>query len=113
MLNAIREVAGGRLIIPDDAVRRVFKLIHSGAHGMAGPKALTAREREVLTQFATGKSYARIAKALGVSTVTLRNAIYRVQNKLGVGSKQEIVVWAVQNGLLVADEGEEAVDPGS
>ena len=30
----------------------------------------------------------------------MRNAIYRVQDKLGIESKQEIVVWAVRNGLL-------------
>ena len=26
--------------------------------------------------------------------------IYRIQNKLGVDTKQEMVVWAVKNGLL-------------
>ena len=71
---------------------------------MAGPKVLTVREREVLTHFARGKSYTRIAEALGVGTVTVRNAVYRIQDKLGVESKQEIVVWAVRNGLLDDDE---------
>ena len=61
---------------------------------------LSEREREVLTLFATGKAYAEIAEDMGLSKVTVRNAIYRVQNKLGVGSQQEIVVWAVRNGLL-------------
>ena len=37
---------------------------------------------------------------MGISRVTVRNAIYRVQNMLGAGSRQEIVVWAVRNGLL-------------
>ena len=32
--------------------------------------------------------------------VTIRNAIYAMQVKLGLGTKQEIVVWAVRNGLL-------------
>jgi len=30
----------------------------------------------------------------------VRNAIYRIEKKLGVATKQEIVVWAVRNGLL-------------
>ena len=47
-----------------------------------------------------GKAYAEIAGDMGISKVTVRNAVYRVQNKLGVGSQQEIVVWAVRNGLL-------------
>ena len=71
---------------------------------MPGPKVLTVREREVLIHFARGNSYAAIAEDLGVNTVTVRNAIYRVQDKLGVESKQEIVVWAVRNGLLDGDE---------
>ena len=35
---------------------------------------------------------------MGVGTVMVRNAIYRVQDKLGVESEQELVVWAVRNG---------------
>ena len=54
----------------------------------------------MLTRFATGKAHAEIARDMGISKVTVRNAIYRVQNKLGLGSQQEIVVWAVRNGLL-------------
>ena len=104
LVDAIRKVGAGQLMIPDSAIRRVFRLLRSGTALMPGPKVLTVREREVLTQFARGKSYARIAETLGVGTVTVRNAIYRVQNKLGVESKQEIVVWAVRNGLLDGEE---------
>ena len=103
LMDAIRVVAAGKLMIPDDALRRVFKLIRGGTAFAPGPKVLTVRERQVLTQFATGKSYARIAEALGVNMTTVRNAVYRVQDKLGVESKQEIVVWAVRNGLLDDD----------
>ena len=100
MVNALRSVAEGRLMIPEDALKLAFKLIRGGTHSMPGSNVLTAREREVLTHFAKGKSYARIAEDLGIGAVTVRNAIYRIQDKLGVASKQEIVVWAVRNGLL-------------
>ena len=63
-------------------------------------KSLTAREREILQLFASGKSYAQIAEARGNKTVTVRNTIYRIQEKLAVNTKQEMVVWAVKNGLL-------------
>ena len=43
----------------------------------------------------------------GNKAVTVRNAIYRIQDKLGLKSKQELVVWAVRSGLL------EDVEPGS
>ena len=67
----------------------------------------------VLAHFARGKSNAGIAEALGVGRVTVRNAIYRVLDKLGLESNRETLVWAEQNGLLEGKEGQGAVGPGS
>ena len=102
LAEAIREVAQGRLRIPDKAIRRVFAMIR-GQRGLTASrvlKALTEREREILQMFASGKSYAQIAEAKGNKVVTVRNSVYRIQDKLGVDTKQEMVVWAVRNGLL-------------
>ena len=61
----------------------------SGQRGSppAGPEALTEREREIVKLFASGRSYAQIAEARGNKVVTVRNSIYRIQNKLGVDTK--------------------------
>ena len=102
LAEAIRQVAQGRLRIPDKAIRRVFAMIR-GQRALTASralKALTNREREILQMFASGRSYAQIAEAQGNKIVTARNSIYRIQGKLGVDSKQEMVVWAVKNGLL-------------
>ena len=102
LADAIREVAEGRLRIPDSAIRRVFALIR-GQRELTirrSLESLNTREREVLKLFASGSSYAQIAEAGGNSAVTVRNTVYRIQAKLGVNSKQELVVWAVRNGLL-------------
>ena len=63
---------------------------------------LTALERDTLTLFASGRSYTEIAEARGNSTVTVRNLnnLYRIEDKLGIGTKQERVIWAVRNGLV-------------
>ena len=45
LVDAIRKVSGGALIISDDAVRRVFRLIQGEMSVMPGPNVLTARER--------------------------------------------------------------------
>ena len=102
LADAVRDVAQGRLRIPDSAIRRVFALIRGQREpGMQRtPDALTGREREILRLFVSGRSYAEIAEARGNSKVTIRNAIYRIQEKLGVRTKQEVIVWAVRNGLL-------------
>ena len=102
LVQAVLDVAEGRLRIPDQAVRRVFAMIR-GERRMVSRRPLdklTAVERATLTLFASGRTYAEIAEARGISTVTVRNTLYRVQNKLGVATKQELVIWAVRNGLL-------------
>ena len=50
--------------------------------------------------FAVDSSYTQIAEARGNSTVTVRTTIYRIQEKVGVKTKQELVIWAVKNGLM-------------
>ena len=61
---------------------------------------LTPREKEILVSFCRGMTYTAIAEARGVKVVTIRNAIYTIQVKLGVDSKQEVVAWALRNGML-------------
>ena len=100
LLDTVREVAAGELRVPAEVVTRVFAGIRRGAQEEPGPGDLTRREREILALFCRGMSYARIAEAREVKPVTIRNAVHGIQRKLGFGSKQEIVVWAVRNGLL-------------
>ena len=100
LLDTIRQVAAGELRLPPDVVRRVFEGIRRGAEPEDESGPLTQREREILALFCRGLSYARIAEIREVRPVTIRNAIYAIQGKLEMRSKQEIVVWAVQNGLL-------------
>ena len=100
LLDTIRQVAAGELRLPADVVRRVFEGIRRGAEPEDESGPLTQREREILALFCRGLSYARIAELREVRPVTIRNAIYAIQDKLEVRSKQEIVVWAVRNGLL-------------
>ena len=111
LVGAVLDVAEGRLRIPEEAVRQVFAMIR-GERGLASRRRtdkLTALERETLVLFASGRSYVDIAQDRGNSVVTVRNTLYRLQNKLGIGTKQELVVWAVRNGLL--DEVAAGVDP--
>ncbi len=99
LLSTLKVAAAGEMRMPTEVVRRVFAKLRSGVQP-AEAAVLTPREQEILAAFVQGMSYAAIAEARGVRPVTIRNAIYSIQRKLGVGTKQEIVVWAVQNGLL-------------
>ena len=98
-LGMVKGVAAGETRLPIEVVRRVFDRIRSGANSKEEID-LTPREKEILVLFSRGMSYTAIAAARGVKMVTIRNAIYTIQVKLGVSSKQETIVWAVRNGLL-------------
>ena len=102
LLDTVREVAEGEYRIPSNVLRRVFAGIRGAAERKTtdSPKSLTQRNREILTLFAQGLSYAEIAEARNIQPLTVRNAIYNIQDKIGIGTKQELVVWAVRNGLL-------------
>ena len=100
LLITLKLVATGEMPVPPDVVRRVFARIRREAEAEAERDELTGREKEMLASFCLGMSYAAIAEARGVKPVTIRNALYGIQSKLGLGTKQEIVVWAVRNGLL-------------
>ena len=88
--------------MPGDVMRRVFQGIRSSADLFASPEAerLTPREQQILKLFARGMSYSEISETMGNRPLTIRNAVYAIQNKLGVKTKQELVVWAVRRGLL-------------
>lgn len=105
LLDTIRDVAEGEYRMPQEVMRKVFAGIRTSPQ-LADKSALdrlTEREKQILQLFAGGRSYADIARLRGNQTVTIRNAIYGIQNKIGVKSKQEMVLWAVRNGLLNDD----------
>ena len=99
LLGMVKGVAAGEMCLPSEVLKRVFDRIRRGAQSKV-EIPLTPREKEILASFSRGMSYVTIAKAREVRVVTIRNAIYTIQVKLGLDSKQEIVVWAVRNGLL-------------
>ena len=102
LVGAVVDVAERRLRLPDKVVREVFAMVCRDREDVSKRTAdrLTALERETLALFASGKSYTEIAEARGKSSVTIRNTLYRIQDKLGIKSKQELVIWAVQNDLV-------------
>ncbi len=102
LLNTVRDVAEGEYRIPGEVIRRVFAGIRHAERQLKTSELsrLTEREREILALFSQGMSYAEIAEVRGNQPLTIRNAIYGIQDKLALDTKPELVVWAVQNGLL-------------
>ena len=99
VLGMMKGAAAGEGRLPTEVVRRVFARIRSRAKSKEEGRPDPEGEGDTCVVL-PGMSYVAIAEAREVKVVTIRNAIYTIQVKLGVASKQEIVVWAVRNGLL-------------
>jgi DNA-binding NarL/FixJ family response regulator len=76
----------------------------AGGHGASGRsgdgvESLTAREREVLGGVARGLSNRAIADALGITERTARTHVSNILAKLGLASRTQAALLAVQHGL--------------
>ena len=111
LVAAVVDVAEDRLRVSDEIVREVFAMLRrdDGPRCSQVADRLTRKERATLVLFASGRSHAQIAAAGGNSAVTVRNRLNRIQDKVGVQSKQQLVIWAVRQGLL--DDVEVGLEP--
>ena len=102
LLDSIQGVVAGQLRVPAEVLLRTIADLRGDANMVEEPATsrLTQRELEILSAFSRGTSYAEIAEVRAVKTATIRNAIYGIQEKLGVSSNQELVIWSMRNGLL-------------
>ena len=105
LLSTVREVAGGEFRVQGEAARRLLTGIGRGPAPLSPTDLdrLTPREREILKMFAQGMSFAAIGEVRGNNPMSVRNAVYAIQRKIGVGSRQEMGVWAARSGLLDDD----------
>ena len=102
LLSTVREVAAGEFRVQGEAARQLLSGMARGATPIPPSELdrLTARERQILKLFAEGRTYAQIGEVRGNSPMSVRNAVYAIQKKLGVGTRQEMIVWATRSGLL-------------
>ena len=74
----------------------------------SAPAGLTPREVEVLVLAARGGTTRAVAHALGIAPKTAGNHIERIYTKIGVNSRAEAAMFAMQHGLLSTWETTEA-----
>ena len=90
---AVKKIAAGETVL-DPAVARPAPLAGERA------KRLTKRELEVLQLICNGLSNKEIASRLEVSVNTIAVHRANIMNALGVHKTAELVMYALQNGLV-------------
>ena len=73
---------------------------HSEAPILKWPAALTEREREVIVLIGQGLSNKDIADRLCISGITVRHHLTSIFDKLGVTTRQKLLIRAHQFGLV-------------
>ena len=81
-------------------VERVRRLIDSLESGL--PKGLTAREMEVLSLVATGRTNREVSSALMISEHTVARHLQNIFAKIGVSSRTAATSFALEHHLISA-----------
>lgn len=105
LVDAIRIVAAGDALLAPSITRRLiadFASRRSTVVSSARVEALTDREHDVLRQMARGLSNAEIAADLVVAEQTVKTHVSRIFGKLGLRDQAQAVVFAYEQGLVVA-----------
>ena len=102
LISAIREVSRGEVFLHPTMAKKLLQDYLSRlqeAEG-SGQPALTPREKDILRLLAEGYSNKEIAARLFVSPSTIHSHRTNLMQKLTLSSRQELISYARQRGLL-------------
>ena len=98
LLNAIRSAAAGKPALHPEAQQFLMKQV-SGKESTLHA-SLTAREFNILTLIAEGKSNKEIALALHLTEGTVKGYVSTIFDKLNVEDRTQAALYAVKHGLV-------------
>jgi two-component system, NarL family, nitrate/nitrite response regulator NarL len=102
LVNALEDIMGGKTVVAPQLAQLLARVVQgqTGTDEEPNPfEVLTPRESEILGLLAEGQSNKVIARNLGISDGTVKLHVKAILRKLGVHSRVEAAVLAVQQGL--------------
>lgn len=101
LVEAVHAVKRGESYLPGSLASSLIGLLQSRtARSHPGEVVLTEREGEVLGLLAEGRSNAEIAESLSLSLSTVKTELRGMFRKLDVSTRTELLVTALQIGLV-------------
>jgi DNA-binding NarL/FixJ family response regulator len=102
LVQRVRAAHAGRRWVDERCVARVSEAVFQReARGEKGSALLTPRELEVARKVATGLRNKTIAQELCVSEGTIKIHLHNIYEKLEVGGRFGLMIWARTRGLAV------------
>lgn len=102
LVRAIRGAFAGQAQLHPEAARRLIQQVTVPRQADTGSE-LTARERQVLSLLALGRSNKEIARDLVVSERTVKGHVSNILGKLGLQDRTQAALYAVRHGLAAAE----------
>lgn len=96
LCRAIHAAAAGQVHLSPDAAARLLREVRAPD----SPETLTDRETDVLRLLAHGLANKEIARDLGIGEKTVKTHVSNILAKLGVQSRTQAALYAVQIGLV-------------
>ena len=102
LLDAIRQVARGGVIISPSLARVVLNELGSVVVTSPGDRktALSEREKEVLQEIAKGVTNRVAAENLFISDNTVKTHLSHIMDKLHLANRSQVAAYAVQMGFI-------------
>jgi two-component system nitrate/nitrite response regulator NarL len=105
LVVALRDIVAGKTVVAPDLAHVLARVVQGDSinPSQESPFAkLTPREIEILSLLAEGQSNKVIARNLGISDGTVKLHVKSILRKLGVHSRVEAAVIAVEQGMRSA-----------
>jgi DNA-binding NarL/FixJ family response regulator len=106
LLKAMRAVMAGQFWVGREPVTDLTQYLKAHAVGQQNVKAksygLTRREIEILSTIVSGLSNKEIAQKFSLSEDTVKHHLTNIFDKLGVTSRLELALFAINNRLIEA-----------
>jgi len=94
LVASVRKAARGESVISGELTGKLMQELRGG-----DKPTLSPREREILVHLARGASNKEIARALAVAESTVKIHVQHILRKLGLASRVQAAVWAIENGI--------------
>jgi two-component system invasion response regulator UvrY len=98
LIQAIRQVAGGRMYLDAHVSQRMALQEFNGEKSPL--EILSEREFGVFVMLAKGASVNQIAASMNVSPRTTGTHLYNIKQKLGAANQAELALIALRHGLI-------------
>jgi DNA-binding NarL/FixJ family response regulator len=107
MIESIHKLHRDGAMVPDSILPKLIRGVQamgSGVPAEFGGNALTETEIKVLDLVKKGLQNKHIGREMGVSEKTVRNHLNSAFSKMGVKSRTQAIVKALQKGILSLEE---------